>query len=271
MRVQEDLKTEKVQMTWGEFSYHRSHGAGRPLVLIHPLALSGRIWELTREEIFQGRQVIAIDVRGHGESRWSGASFTIDDMADDVSELLQMLDIDQCDMAGMSMGGCVTIALAAKRPTLVRRIALCDTTAWYGPNARASWEERAHSAEANSRQALIPFQLDRWFTETFRSEHPSEVKFAVETFIRTDGHAHAQACRALGDFDARSLLDRIESATLVVTGEHDYATPPSMGSYLADNIRGATLAIWSDVRHFAVLESRELRRAIASFLCEDMP
>jgi 3-oxoadipate enol-lactonase len=268
MMGQGELKLEKLRMCWGDLSFYRAHGYGRPLVLLHPLALSGRIWELTREELIQGREVIAIDLRGHGESSWGGESFTIADMADDVITLLEALAIERCDIAGMSMGGCVTISLAARWPALVRRIALCDTTAWYGPNARDAWEDRAHSAEEKPREALIPFQLDRWFSDNFRNEHPAEVQFAVEAFVRTNGHVHAQACRALGTFDGRPLLDRIESTTLVITGQQDYATPPSMATYLANNIRGATLTIWDDVRHFAVLESGDLRRSIASFLSE---
>jgi 3-oxoadipate enol-lactonase len=271
MKVQDEMKPEKLRMACGDCSFHRHHGDGRPLVLLHPLALSGRSWELAREELIEGREVVAVDLRGHGDSGWSGESFTIEDIADDVATLLLALEIRQCDVVGMSMGGCVAMMLAAKRPTLVRRMALCDTTAWYGPNASAAWKKRARSAEENPRQALIPFQLDRWFSDAFRNEHPEKVQFAVETFTRTNADVHAQACRALGAFDARAVLDQIKSPTLVIAGAQDYATPASMARYLARSIPGAALTIWKGVRHFAVLESGALRRAIAGFLSENAP
>jgi 3-oxoadipate enol-lactonase len=271
MKVQDEPKPEKLRLAWGDCSFRRHPGDGPPLVLLHPLALSGCIWELTREELIEGRDVVALDLRGHGDSGWSGESFTIEEMADDVATLLQALEISQCDLAGMSMGGCVAMMLAAKRPALVRRMALCDTTAWYGPNASAAWEKRARSAEENPRRALIPFQLDRWFSDAFRNEHPDRVRVAVETFTRTNADVHAQACRALGAFDGRAVLDQIKSPTLVIAGAQDYATPASMARYLARSIPGAALTISKGVRHFAVLESSALRRFIAGFLSKNAP
>jgi hypothetical protein len=83
MKVQDEPKPEKLRLAWGDCSFRRHPGDGPPLVLLHPLALSGRIWELTREELIEGREVVAVDLRGHGDSGWSGESFTVENMADD--------------------------------------------------------------------------------------------------------------------------------------------------------------------------------------------
>jgi 3-oxoadipate enol-lactonase len=247
----------------------RCQGNGRPIVLLHPLALNRRIWDVTREQLVASRPAIAFDLRGHGKSRWNGSAFTIDDMASDVVAVLASLQIAQCDIVGMSMGGCVAMAIAAAWPDLVRNVVLCDTTAWYGPNAIDAWEERARSAEKNARLDLIPFQLKRWFSEDFRERCPEVVQHTVDAFLDTDPLVHAQACRALGAFDARPALQDIRAKTFIVTGKEDYATPPSMGSDLADSIEGATFSIWRDVRHFSLLESQSLRVAVAEFLSSD--
>jgi 3-oxoadipate enol-lactonase len=250
---------------WGRFAYLRAEGAGNPLVLIHPLATGARLWEPFHAE-FGPRDIIAIDLRGCGDSGWDGQPYAIADLAGDLLALLDALGIDTADIAGMSMGGCVAMAFAAAHPARARRLALCDTTAWYGPGASQAWEDRATGAETRPRQELIPFQTQRWFNEAFCRDHPEEVQRIVDLFVHTPAPAHAAACRSLGAFDARPVVGAITAATLVLTGEEDYAAPPEMGEALARAIPGAVFKLWHSVRHFAVLESRDLRAFIARHL-----
>jgi 3-oxoadipate enol-lactonase len=256
----------EVVLPAGKLAYRRTRAEGIPLVLLHPLALGSAIWELGLNELGHARDVIAVDLRGHGDSGWNGTPFTIDDLAQDIVELLRLLDVNRCDMAGMSMGGCVAMSVAASHPSLVRNLALCDTTAWYGPGATAAWEERAHAAEQKPRQELIGFQTQRWFSEGFRERRPEDVQHIVDIFVHTRAEVHAQACRALGAFDARPRLHRITASTLSLTGEEDYATPPDMGRALAVGIPNADFKQWPGVRHFSVVESRELRESLARHL-----
>jgi len=259
-------ETGSVTLRWGRLAYRRTRGEGSPTVLLHPLALDSRMWELALGELGGGRDVIAIDLRGHGSSDWDGEPFTIADLASDVAGLLQSLSIDRCDLAGMSMGGCVAMTLAASQPGLVRNLALCDTTAWYGAEARVNWEERARAAEEKPRAELLPFQTKRWFSEAFRERSPEAVAHVVDIFVQTRGDVHAQACRALGAFDARPAIGKITSRTLALTGEEDYATPPAMGQALADAIPGAAFKQWPGVRHFSIVESAALRTYVAKHL-----
>jgi 3-oxoadipate enol-lactonase len=259
-------RSDTISRPWGRLAYRRRSGHGTPLLLLHPLALAARMWDVAMPEIGPHRDVIAIDLRGHGDSEWDGAPFSIAEMADDIVELLRSLAIERCDLAGMSMGGGVAMIAAATHPRRVRNLALLDTTAWYGAEAKATWEERAHNAEQKPRIDLLAFQTQRWFTESFREHSPEDVKFAVDIFLATRPAAHAQACRALGAFDARSVLSRITARTLVITGEEDYATPPAMGEALAAGIPNATFTLWPGVRHFSVFESDGLRKRLAAHL-----
>jgi 3-oxoadipate enol-lactonase len=256
-------KTGSVPLPWGRLFYRRTPAQGTPLVLLHPLALGSRLWESTLDKIGEGRDVIAVDLRGHGESEWDGIPFSIADLAQDVMRLLESLDVHRCDIVGMSMGGCVAMSVAAMNPRLTRNLSLCDTTAWYGSDGPAAWEQRALGAERKPRAELLPFQIKRWFNEGFVERCPEVVRHVVDIFLRTPAACHAQACRALGAFDGRPLLGAVEANTLVLTGEEDYATPPEMGQALSQAIPRATFRLWPGVRHFSVLESAELRTVIA--------
>ena len=104
--------------------------------------------------------------------------------------------------------------------------------------------------------------MDRWFSDTFRDTHPDDVNRVVDLFVATDSAAHAAACRAMGAMDARDLLPAITAPTLVLVGEHDYATPPDMARHLADHITGATLRVLPDLRHMALIEQPELAAVV---------
>lgn len=228
--------------------------------------MSGRLWEPVWGDFAAAHEVVAPDLRGHGESRWDGRPFQVEDLADDVVALLDHLGIPTCSLLGMSMGGSVAMVLAARHPERVRRLVLCDTTAWYGDQAESVWAQRAERVRSTPREHQVPFQSDRWFSETTLASNPALVGHAVRIFLRTEPRAHAQACRALGSLDARASLASIRASTLVVTGEQDYATTPQMGRALADAIEGAAFELWPGLRHFAVIESGALRQQILRHL-----
>lgn len=251
-------------MAWGQLAYRRA-GSGTPFVLVHPLALGGRLWEPFLTELLPGHDLVMPDLRGHGESHWDGSAFSIDDMATDLRDLLDALGIERCHMLGMSMGGSVAMTFACRYGARLDRLMLCDTTAWYGENAVATWGERAQSARSKTREEQLPFQTERWFSDAFRAAHPEIVKHVCDIFTETKREAHAQACLAMGALDVRQRLGSIDTPTLVVTGEEDYATPPSMGEAIAQGIPGARFERWPAVRHMAVVESASLRTALMRF------
>jgi 3-oxoadipate enol-lactonase len=232
-------------------------GAGDPIVLLHPLALAGELWTPIAARL-TGGAVYAPDLRGHGHSSWDGRPFSIADMATDLAHALDSLGLSSVHLLGMSMGGSVGLTFAGTHPERVRSLVLADTTAWYGPDAVATWEQRAVKAKQTPRPEQLPFQRDRWFSPDWAAQHPDEVRRVCDIFLRTDSAAHAASSLAMGAMDSRELLPKITAPTLVLVGEHDYATPPDMARVLADTIPEATLRVLPDLRHLSLIERPEL-------------
>ncbi|MEV4314191.1 alpha/beta fold hydrolase [Actinocrispum sp. NPDC049592] len=227
-------------------------GAGEPVVLLHPLAMAGELWEPVATRL--AAAVYAPDLRGHGSSSWDGQPFTIEDMAVDLAQALDGLGLPIVHMLGMSMGGSVAIAFAGLYPSRVRSLVLADTTAWYGPEAPSTWADRATRATAVPRPEQVPFQVDRWFSPAFVASSPAEVQRVVDIFLRTNSEAHAAGSVAMGAMDFRPLLSSIKAPTVVLVGEDDYATPPSMASVLHQGIAGAALSVVPGLRHMTLIE-----------------
>jgi 3-oxoadipate enol-lactonase len=241
-------------------------GRREPLVLLHSLAMDGRMWSRVVTRLQDRFDCIALDVRGHGHAAWDGHPFTIDDLADDLLEALDRRELPQPHLLGLSMGGSVALTFAGRHPERVRSLLLADTTAWYGPGAEEAWEERARTALERPRPDLLDFQLPRWFTERFRADEPDEVRRIVDIFLACDSRVHAEACRALGGMDSRGLLGHITAPTLVLAGEEDYATPPAMGRAIADAVPGARLLVVPEVSHLSLIERPELADELAAHM-----
>jgi 3-oxoadipate enol-lactonase len=132
-----------------------------------------------------------------------------------------------------------------------------DTTAWYGPDAPRQWEERAQKALDGGLEALVDFQVTRWFSDAFRAAQPQVVQQCVATFLANDVAAYAASCRMLGGTDLRASLGAVRVPTAVVVGEEDYATPVAMAEALHRGIRGSSLTVLKHVRHLTPLEKPE--------------
>jgi 3-oxoadipate enol-lactonase len=249
----------------------RRRGAGEPVVLLHPLALSGELWEPLAAALSEEYDVLALDLRGHGASTWDGRPFSIEDLALDVAAVLDALGLGTVGMLGMSMGGSVAVTFAGLFPERARSLVLADTTAWYGENAAGAWAGRAERAAGVPRAEQLAFQVDRWFSPAFLERRPDEVERVTRIFLRTDSGAHAAASVAMGGLDARRLLPDVRARTLVVVGQDDYATPPAMAGELAGGIPGATLLPLPGLRHLSLIERPELSEVVRRAFADPPP
>lgn len=228
--------------------------SGKKLVLVHSLAMDRHFWGPVAHLLADAAQILTFDCRGHGESDKPRQAYTVEQFADDVADLLDHLNWDKAVIAGASMGGTVALAFAAHHPQRTAGLGLFDTTAWYGAQAPQQWNERAEKAEKEGLQSLIDFQTTRWFSDTFRAQHPDLLKACVDTFLRNDIIAYAASCRMLGAADLRPALGDMKAPTRIAVGDEDYATPVAMAEALHRGIAGSSLTVFKGARHLTPLE-----------------
>ncbi len=102
----------REENTGGRLAYSRL-GVGEPLVLLHGQGLSRRSWDPVLTELARERDVIAVDLPGHGDSprQPPGTGNTPLDQARAVAELLDQLGLTSVHVAGNSVGGWVALEL----------------------------------------------------------------------------------------------------------------------------------------------------------------
>ena len=102
--------------------YYELHGAGDPLVLLHGAYATIDLWGPILSTLAETRQVIAVELQGHGHTADIDRPFSYEQMADDVAALMEHLQIPQANVVGYSMGGNTGLQLAIRHPELVRKL-----------------------------------------------------------------------------------------------------------------------------------------------------
>ncbi|MDP3860952.1 MAG: alpha/beta fold hydrolase [Phaeovulum sp.] len=103
---------------------HGAPGALPPLLIVHGLFGSARNWGVIARRLAEGRQVLAVDMRNHGDSKWNPAHGYAE-LADDLAKVIAA-NGGQADVLGHSMGGKAAMLLALGDPARVRRLVVAD-------------------------------------------------------------------------------------------------------------------------------------------------
>src|SRR2546423_273660 len=118
--------------------YYEVRGSGRPLVLLHGglLTIDLNFGPLL-EPLAASRQVIAVELQGHGHTADTGRPMTIEALAGDVIALLDHLGIEQADLFGFSLGGLVACAIALGAPARVGKLIVASADAHRPPGRQS--------------------------------------------------------------------------------------------------------------------------------------
>jgi pimeloyl-ACP methyl ester carboxylesterase len=102
--------------------YYETYGAGAPVLVLHGGggSIEGMSYQI--RALAKSHFVIAPDSRGHGRSRDSDAPLSYSLMSDDMSKLLDHLQINRADIVGWSDGGIIGLDLAIRYPERIRRL-----------------------------------------------------------------------------------------------------------------------------------------------------
>ncbi|MEX0720037.1 MAG: alpha/beta hydrolase [Balneolaceae bacterium] len=102
--------------------YYEIHGEGEPLLLFHGGLGSIDMFKPILPAFTENRQVIGVDLHGHGRTELGDRAISYIDMGDDMAAVLKELGYDQVDVMGYSMGGGVALRLAIQHPEIIRRL-----------------------------------------------------------------------------------------------------------------------------------------------------
>lgn len=230
-------------------------GAGEPVLLIHGFASNKAVnWVDTgwvRHLVRQGRRVIAIDNRGHGESAklYTADGYGAPVMAEDARRLLDHLGIARADVIGYSMGSRIGAFLALAHPGRVRSLVFGGL----GGNMVRPMAGTSSIAAALEAPSIDDVKIAT--ARTFRA-------FAEAT--KSDLKALAACIRSSREPLTAEMVGRINCPVLVVVGTDDVIGGPAAD--LARLIPGAEAVALPDKDHMKAVGDRGFKDAVTAFL-----
>jgi pimeloyl-ACP methyl ester carboxylesterase len=249
--------------------YYEIHGTGHPLILLHGGLGAISMFGPNLPALAQGRQVIAVDLQGHGRTADIDRPISPELMAEDIAALIKHLKLDRPDVMGYSLGGGVATFVAIRHPELVGKLVLVSTyikrTAVYPEILAQQGQVGPEAAEAMKQTPM--YQL-------YASIAPRPEDWP--RLLQKIGESMK------GDFDYSREFARIKAPTMIVAGDADLF-PPSHAVELFGLLGGgkrdggwdgsgrsnARLAILPGVTHYAIGYAPALAPAVIPFLDED--
>lgn len=224
---------------------HGDLGHG-PTILFHQgLSLTRLIWEPLLEELRTSYRCITFDPRGHGASDAPASGYTVERLAEDLTELASALDLNDVTLVGHSLGGAAAFTAVADQSALGQfsRLVLLGPTVPgfvrrdgqpYGvpPEVFAELSHALRSDfQANARQTAEIF---------FHQADPLQARRIFEATLAMRPDVASELFATLGGIDLADRLDDIAVPVLALWGEHDALSDPKW----ADWFRHRQLPDW---------------------------
>jgi len=241
--------------------YYEIHGTGKPLILLHGGFGTLEMFAALSPTLAENRQVIGVDLYGHGRTALTNRPLRFEHMADDIAGLLHHLGLEQADLLGYSLGGAVALQTAIRHPEHVNKLVVISTpfkfTGWY-PDVQTGFTSIA-----------AEFMVKTPLYDAYTSIAPKP-----EDFPRLVGEMKEGLSQ---DYDWTEQVSALRTPTLIIAGDSD-ALPPShavafftlLGGGLKDagwtgeHLLPSQLAILPSVTHYNIVFRADLLLPVLS-------
>lgn len=140
--------------------YYTSEGTANPLVLLHGFLETTEIWKNFVPDLAKKRQVICIDLPGHGKSGCFSEVHSMVAMAEALKAVLDQLEVKEVAIAGHSMGGYVSLEFAKNYPDMVKSISLINSTPEADDEERRNYRDRASRLVKRNKTAFVNMAIN---------------------------------------------------------------------------------------------------------------
>ena len=246
--------------------YYEIHGAGEPLVLLHGGLGSIDMFGPALPALAKGRQVIAVDLHGHGRTALGARPISLVDMGNDIAGIVSKLGHKQVDVLGYSMGGGVALRYAIQHPAAVRRLVVASA-----PFAQSGFYPEMLPQQAQVGAAMAPMMKDTPMYKSYVAVAPRPEEFPK--LLDRMGELMRQP------YDWSAEVKTLKMPVMLVYGDSDMVRPEHIVQFyqlLGGGLKDAgwarehmsrnRLAILPDLTHYEVFLAPELVTTVLPFL-----
>jgi pimeloyl-ACP methyl ester carboxylesterase len=247
--------------------YYEIHGKGEPVLLLHGgLGSIDMFRNSVLPALAKNREVIAVDLHGHGRTALGSRTINVLDMGNDMAVLLETLKYPQVDAFGYSMGGVVALRFAVQHPARVRRLVLVS----------AGYAQDGFYAEMLPQQAAVGAAMADAMKNTPMYQSYAAVAPNPDDFPKLLDQMGAWMRTP---YNREDDVKTLSMPVMLVYGDSDMYRPEHvvkfyqlLGGGLKDagwnreHMAKSRLAILPGLTHYDIFLSQELPRATLPFL-----
>jgi pimeloyl-ACP methyl ester carboxylesterase len=246
--------------------YYEIHGHGEPLLLLHGGLGSIDMFGPVLPLLAAGRQVIGVDLHGHGRTALGERDISLVAIGDDLAALLDALGYEQVDVLGYSFGGGAGFRLAVQHPERVRRLVLVSAGF-----ARDGFHAEMLPIQAQLDGSMAEHMKDTPMYESYTAVAPRPQDFPklldrMGNYMRTP-------------YDWSDDVRKLAMPVMLVFGDADMYRPEHVvrfyqllggglrdAGWMREHISQNRLAILPDLTHYDIFLAPELVSTVLPFL-----
>ena len=248
---------------------YKIFGKGNPILLIHGFGEDSSIWNQQVEFLQPSYQLVVPDMRGSGASASLNAAQSIEQMAEDVLQVMNKEQIEDCTVLGHSMGGYIALALMEKYPERFNALGLIHSTAYADTEEKKQARYKSiEFIEQNTAFEFIKATIPNLFAEKFKQEHPAQLAELIEQgrqFSKETLKGYYQSM--INRPDRTSVLLQTIKPVLFFIGSEDKAVNPADALQQASLPSQCMAKYIEHIAHMGMWEATEaLNQTLEEFL-----
>lgn len=197
-------------------------GEGKPLILLHGFLEDSHIWTELLPLFTTRRQVICIDLFGHGQTPKLGYIHKMETMAEAVSAVMEQLNIESAQLIGHSMGGYVTMAFLEKFPEKAEGILLLNSTPTADSEKRQKERDQVIAIVKKNKDAFVQMAITNLFAEENRDTFAKKIKDHIDRTKKMTSESIVATLKGLKTREDRTaILKSFPRQKVIVTGKKD--------------------------------------------------
>lgn len=237
--------------------YYEQHGWDNPgdvLVLSNGILMSTASWAYQTPVLSRHCRLLLYDCRGMWQSEHPPGPYTMEQHADDLAALLQVLGVETAHIGGISYGAEVSMVFALRYPERTRSLILSSAVSQVDPLLRGMMDGWISAVRAKDADMLFEVTLPVNFSERWIAANPAALQAARQRYRNLDMDAFLELLLSFSQLDITADLHRIGAPALVMVGEEDILKPRKYAEIIAAQIPNSEFVVIPHAGHAVLWE-----------------
>ena len=246
--------------------YFRKKKDTSPIVFIHGVGLTKEIWS-PQLDFFKDNNVLTYDLLGHGKTPLEKTQLNIEDFTKQLLNLIKELDIKKIHLVGFSLGALIARHFAAEHGDILNSLVLHGSIYKRSEEQKRIVENRFELIKTG-RPASKHRALSRWFSEKYLRENKEVYDKIFSTLEKNNLKNLLKSYKLFVYYeDDDQMLTKINTNTLVTTGQNDVGSTTEMSKNLMKKIKDAKYIEIKNGKHLCNIEcAKDFNKTIELFV-----